>query len=259
MNRPLEPQRYRGPFLYKYRSIEHLEWLKDILLENKLYFPTARELNDPEEAHPPLTAASLQALIVMLTHETAAANPFLTNRGLARDAAIIDFHARRFGTDLLLRTMKDSLYPHLERWRIYSLSKRRDNLHLWKKYAGGHTGYCLEFRNEEPLGLAFKVRYNDIALDITDPAQLRPYFLFYKTKSWLVEEEVRIVASRNSDATVVFDPRLLTRLIFGRDITPANAGTIRAWAGDREPPLTIVSEIDMPPDHRIAQRRPSTP
>jgi hypothetical protein len=86
------------------------------------------------------------------------------------------------------------------------------------------------------------VRYGDIALDITDPEQIQPYFLFYKTNSWRKEEEVRMIAQQNSDATVIFEPRLLTRLILGRKIAPTDAATIRAWAGDRNPPLTIVPE-----------------
>jgi hypothetical protein len=247
LNQPLEPRRYRGAFVYKYRSVEHLEWLKwlkEILLDNKLYFPTSSQLKvkDPAEARPPLTPASREALIVMLTQRNAAARPFLTNQGLDSLKKQIDFDLRPFGTSGLLSMMKDNLYPLLERFRIYSLSKRCDNLHLWKEYAGNHAGYCLEFRNEEPFPRSFEVRYGDIALDITDPEQIQPYFLFYKTNSWRKEEEVRMIAQQNSDATVIFEPRLLTRLILGRKIAPTDAATIRAWAGDRNPPLTIVPE-----------------
>jgi len=242
MNQPLKPERYKGAFIYKYRSVERLEWLKEILLDNKLYFPKARELNDPEEARPPLTSASLEALIMMLTQQTAAAKPFLNNQGLAHDAAVIDFNARRFGPGLVLSQIMPILYQQFEDFRIYSLSKRCDNLHLWNRYAGVHTGYCLAFRNDEAFLPAFEVRYKDIALDITDPEQLQPYFLFYKTKSWRKEEEVRMIAQRNADANVTFEPRLLTRLILGREIAPTAAATIRAWAGDRKPPLTILSE-----------------
>ena len=47
---PTEPRRYKGRFAYKYGSSEQLEWLKPIILENRLYFPTARQLKDPAEA-----------------------------------------------------------------------------------------------------------------------------------------------------------------------------------------------------------------
>ena len=47
--------------------------------------------------------------------------------------------------------MSELLNAELEGYRIYSLSKRYDNLNLWAKYAADHSGYCLEFANEGPL------------------------------------------------------------------------------------------------------------
>jgi hypothetical protein len=169
----------------------------------------------------------------------------LTNQGLAKDAAIIDFNVRRLGTDTWLGMLKRSLDPTLQRFRIFSLSKRGDNPHLWKKYGGNHTGCCLEFRNEEPFGPIFEVRYDDVALDITGPERSEPYFLFYKTKLWKNEEEVRMITQQGSDSKVSFDPGRLTRVILGRDIERTNAATIRGWVGRRKLPLSIVSEDDI--------------
>jgi hypothetical protein len=39
----------------------------------------------------------------------------------------------------------------MEQFRVYSLSRRFDNLSLWPKYAADHSGHCLEFANEGPL------------------------------------------------------------------------------------------------------------
>jgi hypothetical protein len=245
MNRPLKPRRYQGPFVYKYRSVEALERLKPILLENTLYFPMACQLNDPEEARPPLAAVSPEALSLVLAQLNVAAKPFLTNQGLEKDVTIIAFNVRLRGADLWLGMLESSLNKRLGRFRIYSLSTLPDNSHLWKKYAGNHTGYCLEFSNEESFGQVFEVRYDDIAIDITDPEQLEPYFLFYKRKSWRPEQEVRMIDRLNSEPNLTFDPRLLARLILGKRITPENEATIRTWARGRKPPLTIVSELDM--------------
>jgi len=55
------------------------------------------------------------------------------------------------GTDSLMRQMARPLYDHAEKYHVYSMSKRYDNMNLWAKYAGGHSGYCLEFANEGPL------------------------------------------------------------------------------------------------------------
>jgi hypothetical protein len=216
--------------------------LKPIILENRLYFPTPRELNDPAEARPPLTTKSLDTLVQSLTDLTAERKPFLTNKGHARDAAIIDYNVRRFGSKLVLERMAQSLYPELETLHIYSLSQRSDNLHLWEHYAGNHTGYCLEFLNEEPFGPAYEVRYNYFEMDISNREQFRPFFLFYKTKSWSKEEEVRMIAPRATDPNVFFDPRFLKRIILGKHMSAAHVALVRAWADERDPPLAVVDE-----------------
>lgn len=207
-----------------------------------LYFPTARELNDPEEARPALAASSIDKLIETLISDAVERRPHLTKRGLAFHARVVDYNVRRFGTELLLDRMRRSIEPLLTRFRIYSLSKRPDNLHLWTEYAAQHTGYCLEFRNHG-FGPIWEVRYRDqIAVDITDPCQLQPYFLFYKTKKWFPEEEVRMINQQVSEAYSPFDPGVLTRVILGRNIAPINEAAIHAIAGRRNLPLPVVPE-----------------
>jgi hypothetical protein len=247
-NKPLEPVKYQGAFVYKYRSVKNLEWLKEIL-EGKLYFPTARELNDPEEARPRLVATSPEALARAVGRLYAKTKPDLTDQDRAIADAEIGSTIRRSGTQRSLRMMKRNLDPLFARFRIYSLSKRPDNMHLWRKYAEHHTGYCLEFRNGETFGPIFEVQYkNNLALDLTDENQLEPYFLFYKTRSWLEEEEVRMINQQNSDSNATFDPRLLTRIILGRKIAQTDAARIRTWAAACRLPATIVSELDTTPN-----------
>jgi hypothetical protein len=244
--RPLSPLRYEGAYAYKYRTVEHLEWLKEILLEDRLHFPTARDLNDSEEARPRLVASSPQALIAVLIELNRAAKPFLTNKGLAKDAAIIDYNVRRLGPDRSIALLKSALDPLLQRFRIYSLSKRYNNPYLWREYAGNHTGYCLEFRNQEPFGPIFEVRYDDgIAHDISGPERSESYFLFYKASKWKDEEEVRMIAQQSSGCKVSFDPARLSRVILGKNIKPTDEAKIRAWAGLRKLPLNVVSEHEI--------------
>jgi hypothetical protein len=78
-------------------------------------------------------------------------SPHLSPAGLKEEKAIIDYNVRRHGTKPLQRMLTGVLYRELKDYRIYSMSKRFDNLSLWAKYAGDHSGYCLEFANEGPL------------------------------------------------------------------------------------------------------------
>jgi hypothetical protein len=241
--RPLEPTRYQGDFAYKYRSAEHLEWLEQILLENKLYFPTAKELNDPAEARPQLAPAPLERQIEMLCRLNA--DPHLSNTALAALKECIASKVSTIGAHESMDMIKESLHHQLNTFRIYSLSKRPDNFHLWENYAGNHTGYCLEFRNKETLDPIWEVRYSEVMIDITDPKQVQPYFLFYKTPKWQQEEEVRMINLRNTDSTLTFDPQCLTRLILGTNISPANEAQIHKYAALREFPLPIISEQNL--------------
>jgi hypothetical protein len=243
---PREPRRYTGPFVYKYRTVARLDWLKPILLENTIYFPTAAELNDPEEARPRLAARSHESLIKVLVELDLKACPLLTDKEKKIRASEFTFMLRERTTHEVLQDAKIRLDRHLQRFRIYSLGKHWNNAHLWKEYAGNYTGYCLEFNNADPSSWrAYEVRYDDVALDITGPQRSEPYFLFYKNKQWAKEEEVRLLGQRDSDSKLTFEPKLLTRVILGRNIQRSHAATIHEWVALRELPLSIVSEDNL--------------
>jgi hypothetical protein len=67
------------------------------------------------------------------------------------------------------------------------------------------------------------------------------YFLAYKRRDWRNEEEVRLILPRNKGTTVLLkDPRWLTRVILGMNMSPENESKIREWAKQRQPELTVV-------------------
>lgn len=235
----LDPLKYEGAFFYKYRTVERLDWLKEILLDDTLYFPTAAQLNDPAEARPRLVASSPKALARVLTALYIQEKPDLTSQ--ERDDVMTYY--RSWDPDELLAACRASLHEQLKRFRIYSLGKRWDCEHLWKEYAGDHRGYCLEFRNDPSYSWkAYEVRYDDVVFDLSRPDSFNANFLFYKNKPWSKEEEVRLLGMRDSDDRLNFDPSLLTRVILGRNIQPNDATTIREMAGRRNLPLIVVSE-----------------
>jgi hypothetical protein len=118
-------------------------------------------------------------------------------------------------------------------------------MNLWAQYAAQHHGYCLEFANEGPLfEKAKEVSYLDSArmeILITDPSIKNGDFFFCKTLDWANEEEVRLVLPRGKGSKVKFDPHWLKRLILGKDMSEADQSSIREWAAEREPELTVVN------------------
>ena len=68
-----------------------------------------------------------------------------------KEGVVLDLNIQHHGTDAITRQMTKDLYAQLDTFRIYSLSKRCDNLSMWAKYAEEHSGYCLEFANSGPF------------------------------------------------------------------------------------------------------------
>ncbi len=141
-----------------------------------------------------------------------------------------------------MRECSKLLNSQMETIRVYSLSKRFDNLSLWAKYAANHTGYCLEFANEGPLfGNSIEVIYGDCdAFHLLDPQQRTPRFLIYKRPEWSNEEEARLIRNRGSKPTVTIEPPWLTRAILGKDMSDDDQKQIGEWAKQRQPELSVV-------------------
>jgi hypothetical protein len=226
--------------LYKYRSCK-LDWLKPVITKSELYFSTPDELNDPAEAKPRLAKLSLDKICNFLYDMFVITNPGLSPKTYQFTKAQIEYNGAQFGTDVLLKEMSKVLHAEFMTIRIYSMSKRPDNMALWAKYADDHKGYCLEFSNSGLFSAAREVDYlNTNDFDPTDPDQRDVYFLFEKTLDWQTEEEVRLVTPRGAKSIINFNPGLLTKLIIGQYMSDMNIKIIRNWANLRSPKLPLV-------------------
>lgn len=252
------PIRATCPWLYKYSSHEHLEWLRVIILEHELYLPSLRELNDPADGLPKLAMQSEDEMVSFFYGQYIGLHPELTPYEQREQAAIIRYNVRAHSPAALQPMMVQALDAELKDYRIYSLTKRYDKMNLWAQYAAQHRGYCLEFANEGPLfEHAKEVSYLDSAgmeILITDPAIKNGDFFFCKTRDWSNEEEVRLVLPRAKGKRVRIDPRWLTRLILGKDMSEADQKSVREWAKQRLPQLAVVSAYYDPVSRAIRLR-----
>jgi len=236
------PSRATGSRFYRYSSSEHLEWLKVIILKHELYFPNLSQLNDPADGRPKLALLSSDQLVSFLHNDFIGRNPGLTYDAQEKKLTTLRSVVQRDGPEALMQGLAQSFYAELEDCRIYSLSKRYDNLSLWAKYAANHSGYCLEFANKGPFASACEVTYGEYTLDVTDLEQRgNPYFFFCKRQEWSNEEEVRILLLRGSNPIVRIEPSCLTRLILGMHMSDAHRKLIREWAKQRKPELAVVN------------------
>lgn len=226
----LQPLKASCQYLYKYSTCDHLEWLKVIILEHRLYLPSLDELKDPKDARPDLLQLSEDEWVEFLMRH----NPCGLTPHQMRMAV------RRMSPETLLENATQSFHKGMTPFGIYSMTKRYDNQHLWKRYAADHTGYCLEFLNNGPLfQQASEVRYQDsVEMKINDPADKS--WVFCKRLPYRYEEEVRLMSIPDQGRSVTLHPTWLNRLILGKNIAAAHEKQIRAWSQERKPPLVVV-------------------
>jgi len=240
------PCKSTASHFYKYSSPDHLEWLKDILLKHELYLPNLTELNDENDGLPRLARQTEDEMASWIYHQFVKNNPNMSPEELHKNEMIIRFNVQKHGPAALHPDLVKSLDAQLKDFRVYSMTKRYDMTNLWALYAANHRGYCLEFENTGDLfQYAKDVSYlhsDKMEISITDPALLNGYFLFCKTSNWSNEDEVRLVLSRKDGRSKVRlnDPRWLTRIILGKDMSEKHKAQIREWAKERVPELTVV-------------------
>ena len=229
-----------SPFLYKYSSTEFLDRLHSILFRNELYFPSPRELQDPDDARPKLVISSREGAVDIVVNAYIAAHPTAAADALARMCRWVNTRT----PDELVEEATPLFRSAMERNRVYSMTSRADNSYLWEHYAAAHTGYCLEFVNRQEFTLARLVVYDDpYELDVSERENWDPIFLFRKTWAYKDEEEVRILQIRSGQpAAVSFEPTLLRRVVLGTNMTAEHRETIRGWARTRVPQLLVDDE-----------------
>lgn len=237
------PTKASGSHFFRYQSAEHLDRLRPIILENLIYLPSVAQLNDPTDCRPKIKPMSVEEMVTFLRNDYIRRNPVLALDLLEKHESTIRTSIQIHGLEWFQRELSKILNAQMEHFRVYSLSKRFDNLSLWAKYAAGHTGYCLEFANEGPLfgEHVMEVVYGEYApFDVNDSENRSAAFLVSKRPEWSNEEEVRLIRARGSANLVSIKPQWLTRIILGKNMPPANQKQIREWAKQRQPELAVV-------------------
>ncbi len=188
---------------YKYGSMQRPEYLKEVLLENKIYFSSPFDFNDPFDSRPKLVIGnSLQEIKK-------------SRRGIMdwlRKIKGLDRNARRKEAD---RMMKNFQNPHTLReifdtitspLGVYCLTEKKDNLLMWAHYASDNTGYVIGF-DEPNLFLnqndlegnhvyPYKVTYSDNRQFVKfEEPNWKEKLLCQKPIEWAYEQEERFFLS----------------------------------------------------------------
>jgi len=157
--------------LYKYCSLARLEFVLDIILNQRLYCSTYDSLNDPFEG--------LFLTTIHLTPQDRARFPLLSGKSFNR-----------------YKNVEDLIFGSIDKMRICSLSSSFSEVRLWSHYADGHKGIVFEIDFSGLESKIHKVNYFDKlpSFRFGILGQPRPHeVLSYKTKHWEYEAEYRII------------------------------------------------------------------
>ena len=168
---------------YKFRTVENLHFVIDIVFNKRLYCCRSEQLNDIREAD--VRVGNDQGRV----HE------------------IIEFG--------------DEVTKRLRELRVCALSKSFNNHLLWAHYAGGYTGIAIEVDLEDRD--ITEVNYDDNFIFLSElidkgsPEDAARQVLAKKYKAWSHEEEVRLITRTE------FYPlaRPICRILVGSRTNPA--------------------------------------
>lgn len=240
------PNKLNGGTFYKYRSLGDseseaerrtlLKRLKDMIVDQKVYFSKPSQFNDPFDCRPRISLGYSESRyqqwiknIVEQNSRSGSLSPSFKER-LTRNIALM-----QKDPELRNQIFHDILDSDTA---IFSMSKTYKNLLQWSYYADSHKGLCLQYS----IGSDFcgaqlyeveYVRFRHV-VDIVKTAKNIEYMqkevlraATTKGKAWSHEKEVRAIRVGSGEYAC---PRpTLTAVGFGLKTSPANKTMVREW------------------------------
>jgi hypothetical protein len=233
------PQIPGQTLLYKYRSLDtqqQMEFVRDILVNHRLYCATAASLNDPFECRVQVSFAAPSEVKI----QKAVARILEERPGISLAEAHRMAPARC--TELERNGPKNLESLILGELGIVSLAGTLDSLLMWSHYGGGHAGLCIEFcastaSHADFFGRAHLVTYQEdlpVVHVYTDhPLTKVKKYLLTKAVDWSYERESRIIVqNRKATQYYDFDPVLIRRVLLGSRMSTDRVESIRSFVNE---------------------------
>jgi len=262
------PQWPRYPrFQYKYRAPpsepKHLDHLRDLAVDSRLWLSSPRDFNDPFDMSAYLSMEG--------TEEERRArfknmiDQFSKNDRKGRREELRRFMARPLSE--WRRVMQSTMDKHLANFGVYSFAGDPRSILMWSHYAKDHTGFCLQFeiaRDVNALTEAIPVEYvkeYPVYRWAGDEEQIRAA-LIHKFENWEYEKEWRIPWAEGADTYLPFDPTSLPAVIFEMRAIEGTIAKVREVLAEREarklPPVRLYRAEKHPARYKVVIRRFST-
>ncbi|MDP3684946.1 MAG: hypothetical protein Q8S01_13545, partial [Ignavibacteria bacterium] len=128
--------------LYKYKSLDNLFQVYDILINNRLHCSNIIDFNDPYEG----LFVVKYLLKIQRTLRKENGRLIRTVRGIWEELSLLDPRVK-------------IIVDAIDKKRVCSLSRKKNDVQLWAHYANGHRGIAIEL--DIPDDKVFKINYID--------------------------------------------------------------------------------------------------
>lgn len=229
--------------LFKYRTLQGLEFTRKIVAGNELFLSAATSFNDPFDSIPGFSAESSPEERDAFVERMLA----IGQRDLpSEDLAAFRKYMRDAPADQVVAYYGNSAIKTASDLGVCCFSELNDAVLMWSHYANNHSGICLRFsvHNSSSLGLALKVIYSpNRPLLYPVRGRLDPTpALLTKAAFWSYEREWRIVAP-GANRAITFPPQHLDGIIFGARISASDEQHVRSWVEDRSSPVELLRAV----------------
>lgn len=209
----------RPSHLYKYKFPEY-NFLKEIIVDDTLYFPSPNTFNDPFDSFPVFDYTGTEIQLTRMFKELSRERGKIITTREARESARNMKRKRYFQTP---SSVSESFRHKIG---VFCLSSDNSNILMWSHYAEKHKGVCLEFSNNindkifcYSLPVQYKDKYTTHSFLKIGKKNILHDLILTKAKDWSYEKEWRIVSIKGSHlegpGKYKFNPELLTKIIFG--------------------------------------------
>lgn len=191
----------RTKYLFHFQPFNR-DHIETTLVRDEIYFSRPAAFNDPWDCRPVFAKALLRKPKIYTRHVDYFSD-LCRRHGVPEDE--VDRRASLLrADDQLMSELVDDLTFAMqaaieEKYRIFCLSARQENILMWGHYAQNHTGVCFSLRAQSKafcsaLSVHYAREYPKIDLTHEDEALFVLQTLCTKARDWSYEQEYRLIA-----------------------------------------------------------------
>lgn len=226
-------------YLFKYRYMrdeQQREWLRQTLLENRFYWPSPSEFNDPFDCAPCMKLPSRKAMAKSVRRVVRNSQTPMNRSQRKKEERRLRLQPRA----VLSERLRSDIPQLIDETAVYSLTRLPDNVLMWSHYASSHEGVCLRFVTDMLLNkfiLGWPITYSQdrpvVSVANEEPMDLLTKSMLMKADYWSYEKEWRFIEYRGGRGLRNFPPAAMDGVVLGARISAENEALVREWVGAR--------------------------